>query len=68
LCEGYSELAEFRTLPLQFQRARYATGDAILVSLPVDLQDPLELIAETVRYWESRIEMIAGARSNREET
>jgi glycosyltransferase involved in cell wall biosynthesis len=47
---------------------RYATGDAVLVFLPVDLQDPPEIIPEMVRHWENGIEVIAGARANREET
>ncbi|WP_421988548.1 glycosyltransferase family 2 protein [Roseococcus sp.] len=51
-----------------FNALRYATGDAILVFLPVDLQDPPELIPEMVRHWESGIEVVAGARANREET
>jgi polyisoprenyl-phosphate glycosyltransferase len=51
-----------------FNALRYATGDAILVFLPVDLQDPPELIPEMVRHWESGIEVVAGARTNREET
>jgi polyisoprenyl-phosphate glycosyltransferase len=55
----------FRSL---FNGLRYATGDAILVFLPVDLQDPPELIPEFVRHWESGIEVVAGARANREES
>jgi glycosyltransferase involved in cell wall biosynthesis len=51
-----------------FNALRYATGDAILVFLPVDLQDPPELIPEMVRHWENGIEVVAGARVNREET
>lgn len=51
-----------------FNALRYATGDAVVVFLPADLQDPPELIAEMVRYWESGIEVVAGARANREET
>jgi len=51
-----------------FNALRYATGDAVVVFLPVDLQDPPELIPEMVRYWESGIEIVAGARSEREET
>ena len=50
-----------------FNGLQYATGDAILVMLPVDLQDPPELIPEFVRHWENGIEVVAGARSNREE-
>lgn len=51
-----------------FNALRYATGDAILVFLPVDLQDPPEMIPEMVRHWEAGIEVVAGARANREET
>ncbi len=47
---------------------RYATGDAVLVFLPVDLQDPPELLPEMVRHWENGIEVVAGARANREES
>jgi polyisoprenyl-phosphate glycosyltransferase len=55
----------FRSL---FNALRYATGDAVVVFMPVDLQDPPELIPEFVRYWEQGIEIVAGARANREET
>ena len=51
-----------------FNALRYATGDAILVFLPVDLQDPPELIPEMISHWENGIEIVAGARANREET
>jgi len=51
-----------------FNGLKYATGNAILVMLPVDLQDPPELIPEFVRHWENGIEIVAGARSTREES
>lgn len=51
-----------------FNALRYATGDAVLVFLPVDLQDPPEMIPEMVHHWESGIEVVAGARVNREES
>lgn len=51
-----------------FNALRYATGDGILVFLPVDLQDPPELIPEMVKHWENGIEVVAGARANREES
>ena len=51
-----------------FNGLRYATGDAVLVMLPVDLQDPPELIPDFVRLWEQGYEIVAGARSTREET
>jgi hypothetical protein len=38
------------------------------VFLPVDLQDPPEVIVEFVRLWESGVEIVAGARAVREET
>ena len=51
-----------------FNGLRYASGDAILVMLPVDLQDPPELLPEFVRLWESGYEIVAGARKNRRES
>ena len=51
-----------------FNGLRYATGDAVLVFLPADLQDPPDRIPEMVKYWEDGIEVVAGARINREES
>ena len=51
-----------------FNALRAATGDAILVFLPVDLQDPPEMIPEFVKLWESGVEVVAGARANRQES
>ncbi|MEO6717310.1 MAG: glycosyltransferase family 2 protein [Novosphingobium sp.] len=51
-----------------FNALRYATGDAVVVFLPADLQDPPDVIPEMVKYWESGIEVVAGMRANREET
>jgi glycosyltransferase involved in cell wall biosynthesis len=50
-----------------FNALRYATGDATLVMLPVDLQDPPELLPEFVKLWEQGYEVIAGERSERQE-
>ncbi len=50
-----------------FNSLKYATGDAVLIILPVDLQDPPELLPEFVRLWEQGYEVVAGARSDREE-
>lgn len=44
-----------------------ATGDAVLLFLPVDLQDPPELIPEFVRHWENGYEIVFGLRAEREE-
>lgn len=51
-----------------FNALRAATGDAVLVFLPVDLQDPPHMIGDFVRLWESGIEVVAGARVNRQES
>lgn len=51
-----------------FNALRYASGDAVVVFLAVDLQDPPEVIVEMVRLWESGVEVVAGARTNRQET
>jgi len=51
-----------------FNALRAASGDAVVVFLPVDLQDPPEMIVEFVRLWESGVEVVAGARANREES
>lgn len=50
-----------------FNGLRYATGDATLALLPVDLQDPPSLLPEFVSLWEQGYEIVAGARSTREE-
>ncbi len=51
-----------------FNALRYATGDAVIVFMPADLQDPPELIPEFVHHWEGGIEVVAGARTNRKES
>jgi glycosyltransferase involved in cell wall biosynthesis len=44
-----------------------ATGDAVLLFMPVDLQDPPALIPEFIRHWESGYEIVYGIRAKREE-
>ncbi|MFZ2995677.1 glycosyltransferase family 2 protein [Sphingobium sp.] len=51
-----------------FNALRAATGDAVVVFLPADLQDPAEMIPEFVALWESGVEVVAGARINRQES
>ena len=51
-----------------FNGLRHARGDAVLVMLPVDLQDPPDRIPEFVKLWESGYEVVAGARVDREES
>lgn len=50
-----------------FNALKTASGDAILVMLPVDLQDPPELLPEFVRLWETGNKVVYGVRTNREE-
>lgn len=50
-----------------FNALSCSTGDATLVMLPVDLQDPPSLLPEFVRLWESGYDVVAGARVNRQE-
>jgi glycosyltransferase involved in cell wall biosynthesis len=51
-----------------FNALRSATGDAVVVFLAVDMQDPPETIVEFVRLWEAGVEVVAGARINRQES
>ena len=44
-----------------------ATGDAIVLFMPADLQDPPELIPEFVKHWEAGYETVYGIRAEREE-
>lgn len=44
-----------------------ATGDAVVLFMPVDLQDPPELIPQFVRHWEAGTEIVYGIRAQREE-
>jgi glycosyltransferase involved in cell wall biosynthesis len=43
------------------------TGDAVVVLLAADLQDPPELIPEFVRRWEAGYQVVYGIRQRREE-
>jgi polyisoprenyl-phosphate glycosyltransferase len=44
-----------------------ATGDAVLLLLPADMQDPPELIPQFVRLWAEGNEIVYGIRATREE-
>jgi glycosyltransferase involved in cell wall biosynthesis len=44
-----------------------ASGDAVLLFLPADLQDPPELIPEFVQLWEQGYEIVYGIRATRQE-
>lgn len=57
----------FGILKNTFNGVMHATGDAVLLFMPVDLQDPPELIPEFVKHWESGYEIVYGVRARREE-
>jgi polyisoprenyl-phosphate glycosyltransferase len=44
-----------------------SSGDAVLLFLPADLQDPPELLPQLVRHWEEGYEIVFGIRATREE-
>jgi glycosyltransferase involved in cell wall biosynthesis len=44
-----------------------AAGDAVLLFLPADLQDPPELLPQFVGHWEAGYEIVYGIRATREE-
>src|SRR5258705_8239804 len=44
-----------------------STGDAVLLFLPADLQDPPELLPQFVTLWEQGYEIVFGIRATREE-
>lgn len=44
-----------------------ATGDAVFMFVPADLQDPPELMPQFVKLWREGYEVVYGTRENREE-
>jgi polyisoprenyl-phosphate glycosyltransferase len=44
-----------------------ATGDAVILFMPADLQDPPEIIPQFVELWEAGHEVVFGIRAKREE-
>jgi len=50
-----------------FNGLRASSGDAVVVLLAADLQDPPELIVDFVRRWEQGYEIVYGIRAEREE-
>jgi glycosyltransferase involved in cell wall biosynthesis len=57
----------FGPLRSNFNGVLAASGDAVVVFLPADLQDPPELIPQFVRLWEQGHEIVYGIRGKREE-
>jgi len=50
-----------------FNALKASSGDATLVMMAVDLQDPPELIAQFVRHWEAGHKVVQGVRVKRDE-
>jgi glycosyltransferase involved in cell wall biosynthesis len=57
----------FGTLRSNFNGLLSARGDAVLVALAADLQDPPELIPQFVARWREGFEVVYGIRRKREE-
>jgi glycosyltransferase involved in cell wall biosynthesis len=57
----------FGPLRSNFNGVMAATGDAVLLFLPADLQDPPELVPRFVRLWEQGNEIVYGIRATRQE-
>jgi len=51
-----------------FNALRFATGDATVLLLPVDFQDPPELLPQFVERWEQGFDIVAGVRKHRDES
>lgn len=57
----------FGILRNTFNGVLNASGDAIILFMPVDLQDPPELIPAFVKHWQEGYEIVYGIRAQREE-
>ena len=50
-----------------FNAIEYATGDALVPMLPVDMQDPPELLTDFVKKWEEGFDVVYGIKKSRNE-
>jgi glycosyltransferase involved in cell wall biosynthesis len=57
----------FGPLRNTFNGVMASSGNAVLLFLPADLQDPPELIPQFVQHWEEGYEIVYGIRAAREE-
>ena len=57
----------FGPLKNTFNGVMASSGDAVVLFLPADLQDPPDLIPQFVRHWEQGYEIVYGIRATREE-
>jgi glycosyltransferase involved in cell wall biosynthesis len=54
-------------LKSSFNVLKYCKGDAIVPMLPVDMQDPPEVLVEFVKKWENKIDIVYGVKKKRQE-
>lgn len=57
----------FGILKNTFNGVIHASGDAVLLFLPADMQDPPELLPSFIKKWEEGYEVVYGIRSQRQE-
>jgi glycosyltransferase involved in cell wall biosynthesis len=57
----------FGALRSDYNGVLATSGDAVLVFLPADLQDPPEVIPDLVKHWEAGNEIVYGIRATRQE-
>ena len=50
-----------------FNAIKYASGDAVFLFLPSDMQDPPDLIPEFLNKWENGFDVVYGTRDKRQE-
>lgn len=62
------DAANFGPFRSNFNGVLSTSGDAVVVLLAADLQDPAEVIADFVRKWEEGYEVVHGIRANRQES
>ena len=46
-----------------FNAIEYATGDALVPMLPIDMQDPPELLTDFVKKWEEGFDVVYGIKN-----
>jgi glycosyltransferase involved in cell wall biosynthesis len=57
----------FGPIPSNYNGILATSGDAVILSLPADLQDPPEVIPQFVAEWEAGYEVVYGRKAKREE-
>ena len=57
----------YGVFPSTYNAIIRSSGDAVVPMLPLDLQDPPEIIPEFIKKWESGFEVVAGSRKERDE-